>query len=66
MGDPEGVGLSKPVVQIVDRGADAVRQVRRWHRRERLFLIRAQGQEPRLLQTRLGSRRGTSARRDMD
>lgn len=42
MGYTEGVGLSKPVVHIVDREADAVRQVRRWHRRERLFLIRAQ------------------------
>src|SRR4030095_1891657 len=42
MGYTEAVGLSKPVVHIVDREADAVRQVRRWHRRERLFLIRAQ------------------------
>lgn len=42
MGYTDGVGLSKPVVHIVDREADAVRQVRRWHRRERLFLIRAQ------------------------
>lgn len=42
MGYIEGRGLSKPVVHIVDREADAVRQVRRWHRRERLFLIRAQ------------------------
>ncbi len=42
MGYTEGVGLSKPVVHIVDREADAVRQVRRWQRRGRLFLIRAQ------------------------
>ena len=38
----EGIGLSKPVVHIVDREADAVRQVRRWQRRGRRFLIRAQ------------------------
>jgi hypothetical protein len=42
MGYTEAVGLSKPVVHIVDREADAVRQVRRWQRRERLFVIRAQ------------------------
>ena len=42
MGYTEGVGLSKPVVHIVDREADAVRHVRRWHRQGRRFLIRAQ------------------------
>jgi hypothetical protein len=42
MGYTEGIGLSKPVVHIVDREADAVRQVRRWQRRGRQFLIRAQ------------------------
>lgn len=38
----EGLGLPKPVVHSVDREADAVRQVRRWCRHGRLFLIRAQ------------------------
>lgn len=42
MGYTESVGLSKPVVHIVDREAEAVRQVRRWQRRGRQFLIRAQ------------------------
>jgi len=42
MGYVERVGLSKPVVHIVDREADAVRQVRRWQRQGRRFLIRAQ------------------------
>lgn len=42
MGHVEGIGLSKPVVHIVDREADAVRQVRRWQRQGRRFLIRAQ------------------------
>ena len=42
MGYTEGVGLSKPVVPIVDREAEAVRQVRRGQRRGRRFLIRAQ------------------------
>ena len=42
MGHVEGIELSKPVVHIVDREADAVRQVRRWQRRGRQFLIRAQ------------------------
>ena len=42
MGYTEGRGLSKPVVHIVDREADAVRQVRRWHHRGRQVLIRAQ------------------------
>jgi hypothetical protein len=42
MGYTEGVGLSKPVVHIVDREADAVRQVRRWQRGGRRFVIRAQ------------------------
>jgi hypothetical protein len=40
-GYTEAVGLRKPVVHIGDREADAVRQVRRWQRRERLFVIRA-------------------------
>ncbi len=42
MGSTEDVGLGKPVVHIVDREADAVRQVRRWQRQGRQFLIRAQ------------------------
>ena len=42
MGYVEGLGLAKPVVHVVDREADAVRQLRRWQRGGRLFLIRAQ------------------------
>ena len=50
------VGLAKPAVHIVDREADAVRHLRRWHRRGHYVLIRAQssrlvryqGQEQRL------------------
>lgn len=42
MGYGESLEVGKPLVHIIDREGDAVRQVRRWQRRDRLFIIRAQ------------------------